>query len=87
MANDTVAKNNGVEILNLRVTWREESRTIKADFYNEEGYPMVGGPEKQIDEPFSVDELISLVRDAVEEHFEFLKSLNAIIKGQQSGKK
>jgi hypothetical protein len=74
------AKTKDVEVMNLKVIWEAKSRTLRADFYDDEGDPSVCAHMRRFDKPPDSDSVIPFVRDAVEDYMEFLKSLNAITK-------
>jgi hypothetical protein len=85
------AKTKDVMVLNLKVRWLADSRTLRADFYGGDGGPLPESFERKIEKSFDTFSLIAFVRRAVDDHVEyheeFMKSLNASMNAKQSSKK
>jgi hypothetical protein len=85
------AKTKDVAVLNLKVRWLADSRTLRADFYRDDGGPLPVSFERKIEKSFDTFSLAAFVRRAVDDHIEyqkeFMKSLNASMNAKQRSKK
>ena len=85
------AKTKDAAVLNLKVRWLAKSRTLRADFYGDNGDPLPVSFERKIEKSFDTFSLVAFVRRAVDDHVEyrkeFMKSLNASMNAKQRSKK